>query len=256
MYAAVTSCCYIFATKEVVILCGRHASWQEELLQHRLSRLGCVYHFTQPIFIKCYFVPGAGQKTDQSSRVSVQKFYNIWTTSLYLSVEYFCLNEVSPIPTLPTCSSCAQWTEVTSLLLWAPDYAQPVSPGEWGAQELFRQSQSPKIRPSGHQTVIKKKFLYCKWPLHPVCCNERSVFCIPSKWRENASHLMDVPAGPPGGTVDPMVYWRANGKYSRVRLQPSCSVFHIGPCVLVLLGQSDCKLLENTLWSLGEDYLS
>ena len=87
---------------------------------------------------------------------------------------------------------------------------------------------------------------------------ERSVFCIPSVGDvgERQSSQVDVPVRATGRNSGPYGLPRANGEVVTCQASPTALYFHIGPCVLVLLGQLDCKLLENTLGSLEEDYLS
>ena len=96
--------------------------------------------------------------------------------------------------------------------------------------------------------VVKKRCLHCKWPLHPVCSNEKGacpVFPVWVTW-ENGSHLKWMcPWGPRGGTVESYSLPRANGEVVTCQASPTALYFHIGPCVLVLLWL-DCKLLENT----------
>ena len=66
----------------------------------------------QSTFIKQLLCARGWAYTDQSSGVSACKSSQYLNNFLYLSVEYFCLNEVSRNShSLPTCSSCANFRQ-------------------------------------------------------------------------------------------------------------------------------------------------
>ena len=232
--------------------------------RHRLADWGLWYHFISipSTFIKQLLCARGWAYTDQSSGVSACKSSQYLNNFLYLSVEYFCLNEVSPNShPLPTHSSCVSELKWLFAPLSSPLCSTcvprrmrgPVVPA-WKSKP-----QNPRLAIWPLKWVIKKRSLHCKRPLHPVCGNKKGVFPVFPVWVtwENVSHLKWMcPWGPPGGTVVPYGLPRANGEVVTCQASPTALYFHIWPCVLVLLWQLDCKLLEKTLGSLEEDYLS
>lgn len=137
--------CCIFALWTIYAIVGPHGSSQET--HSTDSQPGSGHHFIsiQLIFIKQLLCARQWAHTDQSNTVSALKIFsahNILKVPGYLWVEYFCVNGVFPDTTL---------SGHDSLFLLTPDYARPVSQGEWQTQWVHSwKSQSPKAQDCGH----------------------------------------------------------------------------------------------------------
>lgn len=123
--------------------------------RHRLADWGLWYHFISipSTFIKQLLCARGWAYTDQSSGVSACKSSQYLNNFLYLSGEYFCLNEVSPnsysLPTRSSCASELKWL-FAPLSSWLCSTCVPRRMRGPVVPAWKSKPQNPRLWPFGH----------------------------------------------------------------------------------------------------------